>query len=237
MTSTPSVHRLVDTLSVVDTVLGHLGRRLPTHVSREDLASAGKVALVEALLRYDGPDGKARAYCYTRVRGAMLDELRRLDPLSRRTRDRVKQVTRAATHLTGRLGREPADFEVAAATGLTIGAVREANRFAVVDTLPLNGAADGAPFIELHDPTALCPAENAARGDTVHSVRAALNRLPPNQALAVRRYYLEDATLDDIARELRVSRERARQIRDAGEKHLRADFVVLALWQSLMARR
>ena len=227
--------RLVDTLSVVESVLRQVGRRLPVHVSREDLASAGKVALVEALLRYTGPDHEARAYCYACVRGAMLDELRRLDPLSRRTRTRVKTVARATDTLTGRLGREPADFEVAAATGLTIGAVREANRFAVAATCPLDGAADGASF-ELPDDRAPCPAESAAAEDTALSVREALTRLQPNQALALRRYYLEDATLDDIAGELGVSRERARQVRDTGEKRLRADFMVLALWQSLLAR-
>lgn len=237
MTSTLSpADRLIDTLSVVESVLRQLGRRLPPHVSREDLASAGKVALVEALLRFDGPDREARAFCYARVRGAMLDELRRLDPLSRRTRTRVKTVTRATHVLTGRLGREPADFEVAAATGLSIGAVREANRFAVTATCPLHGAAEDAAF-ELPDLHAPCPARRAADEDAAHSVRAALARLQPNQALALRRYYLEEATLDDIAGELGVSRERARQIRAAGEKHLRADFIVLALWQSFLARR
>ncbi|MBP6507213.1 MAG: sigma-70 family RNA polymerase sigma factor, partial [Opitutaceae bacterium] len=206
------------------------------HVSREDLASAGKVALIEALLRFKGSDREARAFCYVRVRGAVLDELRRLDPLSRRTRTRVKTVARATDTLMGRLGREPADFEVAAATGLTIGDVREANRVAVTDTCSLDGAADGAAF-ELRDCTAPCPAEAAANDDTACSVKAALSRLQPNHALALRRYYLEDATLDDIAAELGVSRERARQVREAGEKRLRADFVVLALWQSLLAQR
>ncbi len=236
MTSTPPITRLIDTLSVVEAVLRQIGRRLPAHVSREDLASAGKVALIEALLRFDGPDDEARAFCYARVRGAILDELRRLDPLSRRTRTRVKTVTRATDALSGKLGREPADFEVAAATGLSIGDVREANRVAITDTCPLDGTADGFVF-ELHDHAAPCPAEAAAKDDTACSVRAALARLQPNQALTLRRYYLEDATLDDIAGELGVSRERARQVREAGEKILRADFIVLALWQSLLAQR
>ncbi len=65
--STPAQASLADTLSVVDAVLGSLDRRLPAHVSRDDLASAGKLALVEALLRFDGPPEQARAYCYVRV--------------------------------------------------------------------------------------------------------------------------------------------------------------------------
>jgi RNA polymerase sigma factor for flagellar operon FliA len=53
----------------------------------------------------------------------------------------------------------------------------------------------------------------------------------------LRRYYLEDATLDDIANELGVSKERVRQIREAAEKKLRDEFVVLALWQSVLSTR
>ena len=53
----------------------------------------------------------------------------------------------------------------------------------------------------------------------------------------LRRYYLEDATLDDIATELGVSKERVRQIREAAEKKLREQFVVLALWQSVITTR
>ena len=86
---------LADTLSVVDAVLAALDRRLPVHVSRDDLASAGKLALIEALLRFDGPPEQARAYCYVRVRGAVLDELRRLDPLSRYTRARRSRLCAA----------------------------------------------------------------------------------------------------------------------------------------------
>jgi RNA polymerase sigma factor for flagellar operon FliA len=236
MTSSPPDSQLTDTLSVVESVLQHVGRRLPAHVARDDLASAGKLALIEALLRFTGPPAEARAYCYARVRGAVLDELRRLDPLSRRTRARVNEVARITGALACELGREPADYEIAAAAGLSVSAVREATRLVVSDPFPLDGAADGAPF-ELPDAASPCPAESAAAGDTAASLQAALDRLLPNQALALRRYYLEDATLDDIAAELGVSRERARQIREAGEKHLRADFIVLALWQSFLVRR
>jgi RNA polymerase sigma factor for flagellar operon FliA len=163
MTSSPPLSQLVDTLSVVESVLQHVGRRLPVHVSREDLASAGKVALVEALLRFTGPPAEARAFCYARVRGAMLDELRRLDPLSRRTRARVRLVARATTELTGELGREPADFEVSAVTGLSVGAIREAGRIAVTETCPIDAwtgscATARRPVRRNRRPTAMPPA-------------------------------------------------------------------------------
>ena len=72
--------------------------------------------------------------------------------------------------------------------------------------------------------------------DTYASLHAALDQLPANHARVLRRYYLEEATLDDISGELGVSIERVRQIREAAEKKLRGEFVVLALWQSVLSR-
>ncbi len=230
---------LADTLSVVDAVLGSLDRRLPAHVSRDDLASAGKLALVEALLRFDGPADEARAYCYVRIRGAVFDELRRLDPLSRHTRTQVLLVRRAAAALERELGRAPFVQEIAAITGLTSDAIAQLERLATAAQACSADEtnADGERLHALVDPDATCPAQSAESVDTHASVRAALERLAPNHAHVLRRYYLDEATLDDIAAELGVSKERVRQIREAAGKKLRADFVVLALWQSFLTRR
>lgn len=229
---------LADTLSVVDAVLAALDRRLPVHVSRDDLASAGKLALVEALLRFDGPPEQARAYCYVRVRGAVLDELRRLDPLSRHTRAQVTLVRRATTALERELGRAPVASEIATLTGLSASAVahleqlaRAAQACSVDET-----DADGEQLHAVIDHDATCPARSAETLDIYASLHAALDELPSNHARVLRRYYLEDATLDDIAGELGISKERVRQIREAAEKKLREEFVVLALWQSVLSR-
>jgi RNA polymerase sigma factor for flagellar operon FliA len=235
---TPSAS-IADTLSVVDAVLGAIDRRLPVHISRDDLASAGKLALIEALLRFDGPAEQARAYCYVRVRGAVLDELRRLDPLSRHTRAQVTLVHRAAAALERDLGRAPTANEIAELTGLTPTAVARIEQLAAaaqacsVDETDANGELLHAVI----DSDAVCPARSAETVDTYTSLHAALDQLPPNHARVLRRYYLEEATLDDISGELGVSKERVRQIREAAEKKLRGDFVVLALWQSVLSRR
>jgi RNA polymerase sigma factor FliA len=229
---------LVDTLTVVDAVLGAMDRRLPAHVSRDDLASAGKLALVEALLRFDGPPGQARAYCYVRVRGAVLDELRRLDPLSRHSRAQVTLIRRATLALERELGRAPRQDEIAALTGLSVNAVAQAERLATAIQACSADETDaaGEQLHALADAEAVCPARSAESGDTHASVQAALDRLAPNHARVLRRYYLEDATLDDIASELGVSKERVRQIREAAEKKLREDFIVLAVWQTVLNR-
>ena len=233
----PPAATISDTLSVVDAVLVQLDRRLPAHVSREDLASAGKVALVEALGRFVGPADEARAYCYTRVRGAVYDELRRLDPLSRRTRAQVNTVRRAVAALERDLGRVPTDTEVADATGLQRTKVQQLDRLATAAAEPCSfheTDADGRPIYELVDVDAACPARSAETGDVADSVQAALSRLPANHALVLRRYYLDEATLDEIAAELGVSKERVRQLREAAEKRLRGDFLVMALWESML---
>lgn len=237
--SNSPTHLLADTLTVVDTVIATLDRRLPAYVSRDDLASAGKLALVEALLRFDGPTEQARAYCYVRVRGAVLDELRRLDPLSRHTRTQVTLVRRASAALERELGRPPVADEIAALTGLSASAVAQIEQLGLaaqacsVDETNV----DGDPLHVVIDHEAACPARTAETIDTYASLHHALTQLPSNHARVLRRYYLEEATLDDIARELGVSIERVRQIREAAEKKLRAEFIVLALWQSVLSHR
>lgn len=220
---------VVDLLDIVDTALATVSRRVPMHVARDDLASAGKLALIAAHAQVSGSEEEIRAYCFVRVRGAMLDELRRLDPASRRERREARLVAQAQAQLAARLGREATLDEVAGLTQLPLRAI-------VAAQATLAAASDDDfEWERLADPAAPSPAAAVELADLRASVVAALDRLPPKQALALRLYYLEDATLDQIAARLNVSRERARQVRDAGEKRLRADLVVLSLWQLLLA--
>jgi RNA polymerase sigma factor for flagellar operon FliA len=222
---------LADLLDIVETALATVSRRLPAHIGRDDLASVGKLALITLVAQAVGPSNEVRAYCFVRVRGAMLDELRRLDTLSRNRRDDANAVVRAQFALTAQLGRAPSVNELASETELPVTAV-----YSAVAALATESELLEVEWSTLPDTESPSPAENVEQSDLQASLRAALERLPANMALALRRYYLEDATLDDIAAELGVSRERARQVRDAGEKKLRADLIVLSLWQTLFAQ-
>jgi RNA polymerase sigma factor for flagellar operon FliA len=136
------------------------------------------------------------------------------------------------------LGRTPVASEIAAVTGLSLDAVAQLEQLATAAQAcsadEMN--AEGEQLHVLIDDDATCPARSAESLDSHASVRDALKRLPLNHARVLRRYYLEDATLDDIAGELGISKERVRQIRDVAEKKLREDFIVLALWQSVLSR-
>lgn len=217
-------------LDLVDRALAGIAPRLPAHVDRDDLASAGREALMHATLRFDGPASEARAFCFVRVRGAMLDELRRLDPLARRRRERARAVARMEHELTHELGRPPFTVEIAEALAFSLPEVRAAQA-------DLAAEEAGTPVLDenLADAASPCPAHWAQGADLMEQLTTALDRLPPRQAYAIRRYHLEDATLDTIGAELGVSRERARQLRTAGEARLREDLEVLHLWDVLIA--
>jgi RNA polymerase sigma factor for flagellar operon FliA len=227
--------------------LASIGHRLPVQASREDLASAGKLALVEALLRFDGPAAEARAYCFVRVRGAVFDELRRLDPLSRHARSQLRLVRRAAEALEHQFGRKPSSGELAEVTGFSVASLAQLDQLAAASQISSLDEADwggarppgalSSPSESVADATAACPARSAESGETTDGVRAALSRLTPNHARVLQRYYLDEATLEEISAELGISKERVRQIREAAEKKLREDFLILALWQSLLSRR
>ena len=106
-------------------LVGHIVRetmgRLPGHVNRDDLTSAGLAALVQAARSYDETRGVPFArYAATRIRGAILDELRGIDWASRSVRRRARELDDTRTQLAGDLGRVPTDAEVAEAAGVTV---------------------------------------------------------------------------------------------------------------------
>jgi RNA polymerase sigma factor FliA len=222
---------LADLLDIVEIALATVSRRLPAHVGRDDLASVGKLALITLVAQTTGPANEVRAYCYVRVRGAMLDELRRMDALPRNRRDEANAVARAQAALAARLGRAPTSAELVSEAGLPAAVVHSA-----MAALAAEAELQDVEWSTLPDTESPSPVEFVEQSDMQANLRAALDRLPVNQALALRRYYLEDATLDDIATELGVSRERARQVRESGEKKLRADLIVMSLWQALLAQ-
>jgi RNA polymerase sigma factor FliA len=199
-------------------LVGHLVRemlsRVPSHVNRDDLTSAGLAALVTAAKSYDPERGIPFArFASTRIRGALLDELRGLDWASRSVRSRARRADTARQELTAALGRTPTATELAAALGVgvdEIESVEEDVQRAVV--LSLQGFTAGAAEDMVTERTP-GPEELLVHRERIGYLHNAIEALPDRLRLVVTRYFLEERPMAEIAAELGVTESRVSQLR------------------------
>ena len=205
-------------------------RRLAWHVhgsgrpgiELEDLIQAGLVALTECAQKHAGPteDGFA-AYAKLRVRGAMVDLIRRATPLSRGAVVRRRQLREKETELRGQLGRDPLEGELAAALGMDaaeLAALRstsEPMRFEAIDEVYSDS--DMAFADERPDSFNLLADEELRE-----SVADAVAALPERLQLIVQLYFVEELNLSEIAEVLAVSIPRVHQLKAQALDKLKA---------------
>jgi RNA polymerase sigma factor FliA len=203
-----------------------VARRLPAHICVEDLASAGFIGLVEAYRRYDATRSDCfEAYADHRIRGAMLDELRSNDPLSRDLRTHVSRTTAARRSLESRLGRVATEAEIAAHMGLSIEAFRTySSKAAVGPAVSLDAPGrDGEPGLEVGDHAAERADDRVSDDQSKRSVRVALGALPPRLRQILELYYGDELTLRDIGGMLGVTESRVCQLHADAIQRLKAD--------------
>lgn len=223
---------IADVLPIVDAVVAQMSRHLPQHVSTQDLASAGKLALMEALGDFNGSFAHDRGYVVCRVRGAVMDEMRRLDPLSRYGRAQVRRVRNAVSQLENTNNRAPTDAEVAAVTGFSATEVGKINRLGTAAEALSSARLEQTKesLRSITDPDAPSPADLAEESDCASTLRAALKRLAPSQSIVLQDYYFNGSTLQEIADGLGISVVRVHQLKVAAEASLRGDIEVLDAW-------
>jgi RNA polymerase sigma factor for flagellar operon FliA len=204
-------------------LVGHIARetaaRMPRHLGTDDLVGAGSLALVQAAHSYDPSLGVPFArFANTRVRGAMIDQMRQRDWVSRSMRSRSKAIAAAAEALTAGLGREPTDLELAAATGHSQAELREIRSGtdrAVVLSLDPTADADEGLAGGIADP-APRPDEALIAAEKLGYLRDAIAELPERLRHVVTAYYLQQKPLTEIAAQLGVTQSRASQLRGEG---------------------
>ncbi len=199
-------------------LVGHIVRetmgRVPSHVSRDDLTSAGLTALVLAARAFDGERGVPfDRYAATRVRGALLDELRSVDWASRSVRRRARDLTETRSQLANVLGRTPTTVEVAQAAGMTEAEVA-ANDDDVsrAQVLSLHGSTT-TPIDELVPTRAPSPEQLVERAERLTYLREAIEELPERLRVVVQDYFFAERPMADIAAELGVTDSRISQMR------------------------
>ncbi|UWZ40703.1 FliA/WhiG family RNA polymerase sigma factor [Dactylosporangium roseum] len=199
-------------------LVGHLVRemlgRLPAHVSREDLVSAGMAALAGAAKSFDPERGiPFGSFATTRIRGALLDELRGLDWASRSVRSRARRVETTQQELTAALGRTPTPAELAETLGITVDelkAIDDDVQRAVV--LSLQGFTVGTAEDLVPERTA-GPEDLILHRERIGYLHHAVNALPDRLRHVVTAYFFDERSMNDIAADLGVTESRISQLR------------------------
>jgi RNA polymerase sigma factor for flagellar operon FliA len=188
--------------------------RLPGHVNRDDLTSAGLTALVQAARSYDETRGVPfTRYAATRVRGAIIDELRGIDWASRSVRRRARELDDTRTRLAGRLGRTPTDAEVAEAAGVTVDELAaNADDVSRASVMSLQGFGD-TPIDDVLPTRAPSPEEKVEQNERIGYLVDSVALLPERLRVVVEGYFFAERPMAEIADELGVSESRVSQMR------------------------
>ena len=197
-------------------------RELPAHCEVDDLASAGLIALMEAVDRFDPTKGASfEQYAWTRVSGALVDELRRQDWASRSVRRGGRRIERGRDSYYARHGTMPTDEQLAAELGITVAELRisrEEIQRADVGSLnaPARGAGDST-FSEIGE-TVVAPSgdhepETTALGaERSQAMRTAVERLSERERHVLALVHVHELPGAEIGRMLGVSESRVSQI-------------------------
>jgi len=199
-------------------LVGHIVRetmaRVPAHVDRDDLTSAGLAALVQAAQAYDPDRGVPfNRYAATRIRGAIVDELRSIDWASRSVRRRARELDATRSQLATVLGRTASNLEIAQATGLsTDEIVANDEDVTRAQVLSLHASEDDALGESLvsKSPT---PEAILEHREKLTYLTEAISELPERLRLVVDQYFLAERPMAEIAETLGVTESRVSQLR------------------------
>jgi len=195
--------------------------RLPDGVELDDLVSAGTFGLMDAIDAFDMSRGvKFETYCVPRIRGAMLDELRTMDWVPRLVRSKASKLNEAIKTLEARLGRTPADAEVAEHMGLSPEEFEklliDANAVSLVSLNKKWCETDSSKDVHeidiLEDKKGDDPTRRIQKADLMRLVTKGLNR---NERLIIILYYYEELTMKEIGATLDLSESRVSQMHSA----------------------
>jgi RNA polymerase sigma factor for flagellar operon FliA len=206
-------------LPIVRRLAFRLARRLPPNVDVGDLIGAGTEGLLKAIESYDVSNAaRFETYAESRVRGAILDELRAQDALTRHGRRQLGEVTKAMRKLEAQLGRAPEEQEVAAALGIDLDAYHKlAENLSRAPALANLGALDPDDVAGSADSSTEFESREL-KGQLVSAVK----RLPERTQTVLALYYQEECTLAEIGEVLGVTESRVCQILGDATARLRA---------------
>lgn len=198
--------------------------RLPRSVELSELISAGTLGLMEALGKFQPQFGiRFESYAENRIRGAMLDELRRMDWFPRSLRQRVRTLDEAMRQIEHEHGRQATEEELCAMTGLALPEVRQAlealqNQLWVsLDAIQDSVTAEGTAGLE--------PYAAAAMRELVERVMPLLETLTPREKLVLSLYYTEELNMRETAAIMQITEGRVSQLHSQALTRLKRNFL------------
>jgi RNA polymerase sigma factor for flagellar operon FliA len=207
---------------MVKFVAGRLGAGLPSHVDDADLISYGLMGLIGAIERFEPDRGiKFETFAMTRIRGAIIDELRSLDWVPRSVRARAREIEAAQSRLEHELQRAPTEEELASKLGIdedelqaSLLEIANSSVYALDELWTVSDSSgDKVSLLDtIRDPRADDPQESLDSSEIKDRLTDAIGSLPEREQLVVALYYYENLTLREIGEVLGVTESRVSQL-------------------------
>ncbi len=221
---------------LVKFVAGRVAAGLPQNVEQTDLVSYGIFGLIDAIDKFDPERGfKFETYAISRIKGAIIDELRSIDWVPRSVRAKARAIERAYSKLENELKRNPSDAEVAAELGVTQAELDHTlsqvsfTGLVALDELIGRGNGDGdtsgSTVGDTVSDRAHDPVEAFEVDEMKHLLADMINRMPDRERLVLTLYYYEALTLAEIGSVLGVTESRVCQIHTKAILQLRSRLV------------
>lgn len=216
-------------IGLVRYVIKRLNMIAPDLLDERDLLNIGILGLSEAIDRFDYKKGvKFETYAIPRVKGMILDELRKIDWAPRSLREKSKQLKEVIHQLENELGREVSSTEILKNISLTekeYGELSNAINNSVIVSLdkPMNGEANGNLYDMISSEEVEDPFEQTHTTQMKEILIEAIEKLPEKQRLVIALYYYEELTFKEIGNLLKVSESRVSQIHSEVLQKLRQE--------------
>ena len=201
--------------SLVKRIAHHLMARLPASVLVDDLIQSGMIGLLEAARNFDGSKGASfETFAGIRIRGAMLDEIRKVDWTRRSVHKNGMEITEAISQVEGETGRDARDVDIAAKMNVSMQdyhqMLNEVNAGKLVGIEDLGVSEDVISTEKNRGSDA--PLEDLMQGAFQKALAHAITTLPEREAIVLSLYYDEELNLREIGEVLDVSESRVSQI-------------------------
>lgn len=213
--------RLLEHIGLVKRVALHLKTRLPNFMEIDELIQVGTIGLIEAAKSFDDSKGvEFEIFARTRIRGAILDQVRKLSYLPRSAMVNIRDHNEATAALSSELGREPSQTELAEFMGKDLESFHKerthAYRFQTVSLESQVMDDVEIPSNEINEPES-----ELADAQLLNALEGSIESLPERDKTVISLYYVEEMNLKEIGAVLDISESRVSQILSSTVKKLR----------------